>query len=141
VGSSRQTLDDIGVRVAELLTEQTDDHVPDRRQHLRGIPRVNAAAILSQRHVADIMQLIFHAPMLPDHLQQAGRIGPVFRQTGDAVNHFGGRLAVAGDGAGQTETLPEPLPEFEAGQDRSGFEGADFDPTPRFLDGLGEELG
>jgi hypothetical protein len=141
VGSSCQPLDDVRVRVAEFSAEQTDDRVAHRREYLGGIPGADPAAILAERHVPYGVELILDAPVLADQLQQARRVGPVFRPAGDAVDDLRRRLAIAGDGAGPAEALRETLPELEAGPDRSGLERANCDPAARLLDGPGEEWG
>jgi hypothetical protein len=49
---------------------QADDGIAERRHHLRNVATAHLGPILSERDIADPMDLVLDLPMLPDQAQQ-----------------------------------------------------------------------
>ncbi len=88
-----------------LLSEQRDDSVAKGGQILWGVAFADAAGILIERDVADVVRTVFDAPVASPPSEQLGRTGLVAWYAGDRVVDFDRLLAVSLGGANDPADL------------------------------------
>lgn len=76
--------------------EECQRRVANRCQDRRRAPLAGTAGILSERHVASVMQRILNGPVRAAKGEQGGRVALSWRQTRDAVFVFHTGLAIGG---------------------------------------------
>lgn len=76
----------------------------------------DAAAVFAECFIADVEHAVLNRPMMAVEIQQAGRMGLMARQAGDAIDRLARGLAFAGGAvgprafAGDAKDLPDAGP-------------------------------
>jgi hypothetical protein len=118
-------------------TKQGDCQIAQRSHDLSAVCFADAAAVFIEGNIADIMEAVFDRPVAAAQTEQAGGVGFVGWETGDAVDGFGavllsddlGGVALDGEdlgGIGKSEI---------ASQFGTGPDVADFESSMSFIDG------